>query len=64
MMPPLLLQGHAEAQFNLAFFFAEGRGVQRSESNARYLLGLAAAQGHASAQAMLKEMGPASKPGV
>jgi TPR repeat protein len=44
------LQGHAEAQFNLGLFYAEGNGVRPDPAEAVKWWGLAANQGLAEAQ--------------
>ncbi len=46
-------QGHLQAQTSLASLHLQGKGVERSESEAMLWLGRAAAQGHAVAQATL-----------
>jgi TPR repeat protein len=43
-------QGHAGAQFNLAFFYMDGKGVAQDFAEAARLCRLAAAQGLAAAQ--------------
>jgi hypothetical protein len=43
-------QGHAEAQFNLGFCFANGKGVAQDEAEAVRYFRLAAEQGYADAQ--------------
>ena len=52
--------GDAEAQFSLGWMYANGRGVERSDETAAYFFKLAAAQGHAQAQKMLRYVGEAT----
>ena len=46
--------GEAEAQFNLGWMYANGRGVARDDGIAASLLGLAAEQGHTAARKALQ----------
>jgi len=46
--------GDAEAQFSLGWIFANGRGVARNDGLAALFFALAAGQGHAQAQSMLR----------
>ena len=43
-------QGHSDAQFNIGFFYSEGKGVEQSYSKAIYWYKKAAEQGNSSAQ--------------
>jgi TPR repeat protein len=52
----LAAQGHADAQFNLGFMYAKGRGVPQDYGLALKWYRLAAAQGHAKAQSNLGVM--------
>lgn len=54
--------GDAEAQFNLGWMYANGRGVERSDELAAYFFKLAAEQGHAPAQKMLRFVGQTLAP--
>ncbi|MES2960115.1 MAG: transglycosylase SLT domain-containing protein [Pseudomonadota bacterium] len=49
--------GDAEAQFNLGWMYANGRGVERSDATAAYFFRAAAAQGIAQADRMLAQVG-------
>jgi soluble lytic murein transglycosylase-like protein len=49
--------GDAEAQFNLAWMYANGRGVDRDDALAATFFDLAARQGHEHAQRMLRFTG-------
>ena len=51
------LRGDAESQFRLGWMHANGRGVRRDDALASYFFGLAAAQGHADAERMLRHVG-------
>jgi len=48
--------GDADAQYDLGWMYANGRGVARSDALAAALFALAAAQQHPQAQAMLRHM--------
>lgn len=50
--------GNPEAQFNLGWMFANGRGVPRDEAMAAYFFDLAAQSGHEYAKRMLRFLGP------
>ncbi len=52
--------GDAQAQFNLGWMYANGRGVQRDDRMASLFFGIAAAQGHDYAQRMLVHVGPSA----
>ena len=52
--------GDAEAQFNLGWMYANGRGIPRDNRMASLFFGLAAAQGHEYAKKMLAFVGPAA----
>lgn len=52
-------RGDADAQFGLGWMYANGRGLPRSDQTAAYFFKLAAAQGHAQAQNMLRFVGEA-----
>jgi len=56
--------GDGEAQFRLGWIYANGRGVQRDDALASYFFSLAARQGNADAERMLKHVGgePAKPP--
>lgn len=54
--------GDAEAQFNLGWMHANGRGVERSDELAVYFFKLAAEQGHGPAQKMLRFVGQTVAP--
>ena len=54
--------GDAEAQFNLGWMYANGRGVERSDELAAYFFKLAAEQGHGPAQKMLRFVGQTLAP--
>ena len=47
-------KGNAQAQFKLAFMYAEGRGVTKDEAQAALWYRKAAGQGHAAGQSNLK----------
>lgn len=49
--------GDAEAQFNLGWIYANGRGVERDDGVAAYFFSLAARQGYPQAKAMLEKTG-------
>ncbi|WP_313950572.1 transglycosylase SLT domain-containing protein [Accumulibacter sp.] len=49
--------GDPEAQFNLGWMYANGRGVERDDSRAAYFFKLAAKQGHAQSQKMQRFVG-------
>lgn len=54
--------GDSEAQFSLGWIYANGRGLPRNDELAAYFFSLAAKQGHAQADKMLRYTGtPASK---
>jgi soluble lytic murein transglycosylase-like protein len=50
-------RGDAEAQFNLGWLYANGRGVARDDAVASYFFRLAAQQGHEYAARMLRFVG-------
>ena len=52
--------GDAEAQFNLGWMYANGRGIPRDNRMASLFFGLAAAQGHEYGKKMLAFVGPAA----
>lgn len=52
--------GDAEAQFNLGWMYANGRGVTRDDALASLFFGLAAKQGHEHARNMLRFVGDAA----
>lgn len=52
--------GDAEAQFNLGWMYANGRGIPRDNRMASLFFGLAATQGHEYAKKMLAFVGPAA----
>lgn len=54
--------GDAEAQFNLGWMYANGRGVPRSDEMAAYFFKLAADQGHEQARKMLHFVGETAAP--
>jgi len=55
--------GDAEAQYNLGWMYAMGRGIERDDSAAAYFFTLATKQGDPLAERMLKQVGePPSKP--
>ena len=54
--------GDVEAQFNLGWMYANGRGVERSDELAAYFFKLAAEQGYGPAQKMLRFVGQAVAP--
>ena len=49
--------GDAQAQYNLGWMYANGRGVERSDPVAAYFFNVAAGQGFAAAERMLKVVG-------
>ena len=49
--------GDAESQFNLGWMYANGRGVERSDSMAAFFFNAAAEQGYAQAVQMLSQVG-------
>ncbi|HZR03362.1 MAG TPA: transglycosylase SLT domain-containing protein [Burkholderiales bacterium] len=51
-------QGNADAQYDLGWIYANGRGVMRRETLAASLFELAAEQGHPQARAMLEHLPP------
>ncbi|MBK7793957.1 MAG: transglycosylase SLT domain-containing protein [Betaproteobacteria bacterium] len=57
-------EGDAEAQYNLGWMYANGRGVVRDDGLASLFFGMAAGQGHAPARNMLRVVGdqPAEMP--
>jgi TPR repeat protein len=50
-------EGDAEAQYSLAWMYANGRGVVRDDALASLFFGMAAAQGHVPARNMLRVVG-------
>lgn len=55
--------GDVEAQYNLGWMYANGRGVRRDDATAAYFFAMAAKQGDALSQRMLRQVGdPVSKP--
>lgn len=54
--------GDAEAQFQLGWIHANGRGVPRDDGLASYFFSLAAAQGSADAERMLRHVGRVAAP--
>lgn len=54
--------GDVEAQFNLGWMYANGRGVERSDELAAYFFKLAAEQGHGPAEKMLRFVGKTVSP--
>lgn len=46
--------GNGDAQFNLGWMYANGRGMDRDDAMAAYFFGLAANQGHVQAKNMLR----------
>ena len=55
--------GDVEAQYNLGWMYANGRGVRRDDATAAYFFAMAAKQGDALSQRMLRQVGdPAGKP--
>ena len=52
--------GDADAQFSLGWMYANGRGLTRDDSLASLFFEMAAAQGHAQARAMLRQVGDAA----
>ena len=54
--------GNADAQFNLGWMYANGRGVARDDALAAFYFGLAAQQGHPQARNMLGVVGNAPAP--
>jgi TPR repeat protein len=52
--------GDAEAQYSIGWMIANGRGIIRDDSHAAFYFQLAATQGHAPAQRMLRFVGPAT----
>ena len=53
--------GDAQAQYNLGWMYANGRGVERSDALAAFFFNAAAEQGLEAAQRMLKVVGPAAE---
>lgn len=51
-------QGDAEAQYDLGWMYANGRGVNQSDVLASSMFALAAEQGHAQARTMLERLPP------
>jgi TPR repeat protein len=49
--------GDAEAQFNLGWMYANGRGIERDDARAAYFFNLAAKQGICSRSNMLRLLG-------
>jgi hypothetical protein len=49
--------GDAEAQYNLGWMYAMGRGISRDDPTAAYFFSMAAKQGDALAQRMLRQVG-------
>ena len=57
------LLGDVEAQYNLGWIYANGRGVRRDDATAAYFFAMAAKQGDALSQRMLRQVGdPVGKP--
>lgn len=55
--------GDVEAQYNLGWMYANGRGVTRDDATAAYFFAMAAKQGDALSQRMLRQVGePSEKP--
>jgi len=55
--------GDVEAQYNLGWMYANGRGVRRDDATAAYFFTMAAKQGDALSQRMLRQVGePGGKP--
>ena len=55
--------GDVEAQYNLGWMYANGRGVRRDDATAAYFFAMSAKQGDALSQRMLRQVGdPAGKP--
>ncbi len=52
--------GDAEAQFNLGWMYANGRGIERNDARAAYFFNLAAKQGHVQSQKMQRFVGEAT----
>lgn len=52
--------GDPEAQFNLGWMYANGRGVERDDATAAYLVRAAAEQGVAQAQRLIEHLGESS----
>ena len=50
--------GDAQAQYNLGWMYANGRGMERNDQLAAFFFGAAAGQGMEAAQRMLKVVGP------
>lgn len=50
--------GDAEAAYNLGWIYTNGRGIDRNDAHAAFLLGRAAALGDQPAQRLLARMGP------
>jgi soluble lytic murein transglycosylase-like protein len=55
-------RGHAQAQYNLAWMYANGRGVTRNDAFAAALFQMAAARGHEHAERMLTQVSGAAEP--
>ncbi len=49
--------GDVEAQYNLGWMYANGRGVRRDDATAAYFFAMAAKQGDAVSQRMLRQVG-------
>ncbi|HRF30884.1 MAG TPA: tetratricopeptide repeat protein, partial [Azonexus sp.] len=49
--------GDSEAQYNLGWMLANGRGIPRDDSTAAYFFSMAAKQGDKLAERMLKQVG-------
>ena len=49
--------GDVEAQYNLGWIYANGRGVRRDDATAAYFFAMAAKQGDALSQRMLRQVG-------
>lgn len=49
--------GDVEAQYNLGWMFANGRGIPRDDATAAYFFSMAAKQGDALSQRMLRQVG-------
>lgn len=55
--------GDVEAQYNLGWMYANGRGIARDDETAAYFFAMAAKQGDALSQRMLRQVGdPPTKP--
>ena len=52
--------GDAQAQYNLGWMYANGRGMERNDQLAAFFFGAAAGQGMEAAQRMLTVVGPSS----